>query len=102
MNYNNHKDFIEIEYDKKCKYCGKKNKIYKFGYCRICYNLILDDAYFLKPGVNFVSKSKKELVMEFLENPNVDKKELAQKYGISLRTVFYTINKFTIKKKIIK
>ena len=84
----------------KCVYCGKENMIYKLGYCRLCYNLMLKSKYILNPNAKFYSNSQKDLVFEFLNNPNIDKKVLADKYNISIRTVYYVIKKFTIKLKL--
>lgn len=94
MNYN---------FDEKekgiCEYCGKELFIYKQGYCKSCYKLMLKDEYLLNPNAKFTSTSQKDLVFDFLKNPRIDKKELAKKYGIAMRTVYYTINKYTIKIK---
>jgi len=102
MSYNEYEELDQIEEENKCKCCNKKIKIYKQGYCKSCYYLMLQDVYLLKPGAKFQTDKQYNLIKEFLMNPKTDKKELALKYGISLRTVFYTINKFTIKKKVIK
>lgn len=89
-------------YDKKkgiCEYCGKEAVIFKLGYCKSCYQLMLKDEYLLNPNVKFTNTSQKDLVFEFLENPLIDKKELAKKYNIAIRTVYYTIKRYTIKIK---
>lgn len=85
-----------------CEYCGKELVIFKEGFCKSCYKLMLKDVYYLNPCAKFINTSQKDLVFEFLKNPNVDKKELAKKYNIAIRTVYYTINRYTIKIKAIE
>lgn len=82
-----------------CEYCHKELFIFKLGYCKSCYNLMLKDTYILNPKYKFRNDSQKELVLEFLKNPSIDKHELAKKYNIAMRTVYYTIHRYTIKIK---
>lgn len=102
MSYNDNEELEQIEDNKKCKCCEKELKLFKDGYCKSCYYLMLQDVYLLKPGVDFTTEKQKNLIIDFLNDPKIDKKVLASKYGIALRTVFFTIQKYTIKKKVIK
>lgn len=79
-----------------CKYCGKENIIYKFGYCIQCYKLILKKKYILNPNSNFTNAKEKELIDYFLKHPETPKSKLAKKYKISISTVYYYIQKYTI------
>ena len=60
----------------RCVYCGKENKIYKLGYCKSCYDLMLTDKYILNPDNDFKDKNIKNMVEYFLKNPTVKKKTL--------------------------
>lgn len=94
MNYS-----VEEKQKGICEYCHKELFIFKLGYCKSCYNLMLKETYILNPKSKFRRDSQKELVFEFLKNPKVDKGDLAKKYNIAIRTVYYTIQKYTIKIK---
>lgn len=80
----------------RCVYCGKENKIYKLGYCKSCYDLMLTDKYILNPDVDFKDKNIKNMVEYFLKNPTVKKKTLAKKFNISIQKVYYYLKKHTI------
>lgn len=97
MRYNEKGNKIDI-----CEYCGKELVIFKGGFCKSCYKLMLKDEYLLNPNAKFTSTSQKDLVFEFLKNPSIDKKKLAKKYNIAIRTVYYTISRYTIKIKAIE
>lgn len=84
-----------------CEYCGKKMVIFRDGYCKSCYKLMLKDTYILNPEAKFSKDSQEELVFDFLNNPHQSKEELAKKYGIAKRTVFHTLKKYTIKIKVL-
>ena len=79
-----------------CKYCGKENIIYKFGYCVQCYKIMLKNKYILNPNSNFNNAKEKELIDYFLENPETSKKDLAKKFELPIRNVYYYIQKYTI------
>lgn len=79
-----------------CKYCGKENIIYKFGYCIQCYKLILKNKYILNPESSFENAKAKELITFFLKHPETQKSKLAKKYNIAISTVYYYIQKYTI------
>lgn len=83
-----------------CIYCGKKLNIYKDGYCRSCYSLMLKTKYILKPNTKFRVDSEKEMIDYFLKHPNIKKKELAKKFKVAISTVYYNIKKYTIKIKV--
>lgn len=79
-----------------CEYCMKPNKIYKLGYCKACYNLMLKTKYILNPKSKFSNDSEKDLIMYFLEHPQISKKKLAKKFNVAISTVYYNIKKHTI------
>ena len=83
-----------------CAYCGKKNLIYKLGYCKPCYTLILRDKYVLKPNSKFRVDSEEEMIMYFLNHPEISKKALAKKFKVAISTVYYNIKKYTEKIKV--
>lgn len=80
----------------RCVYCGKENKIYKLGYCKSCYDLMLTDKYILNPDNDFKDKNIKNMVEYFLKNPTIKKKTLAKKFNISIQKVYYYLKKHTI------
>lgn len=79
-----------------CKYCGKENIIYKLGYCVQCYKIMLKNKYILNPNSNFNNAKEKELIDYFLENPETPKKDLAKKFELPIRNIYYYIKKYTI------
>lgn len=79
-----------------CRYCNKPNNIYKLGYCKPCYNLMLKTKYILNPDVKFKSDGEKEMIMYFLDHPQISRKKLAKKYNVAISTVYYNIKKHTI------
>lgn len=74
-----------------CQLCGKERKIYKIGCCKSCYTYNVVKVYKLKDGTKFGVNSQKEMIEEFLENPNVPKSYLAEKYCITVRNIDYAI-----------
>ena len=78
----------------QCKLCGKEREIFKIGCCKSCYRYNIIEHYSLKPYAKFRIDSSEKLVKEFLENQNVDKNYLADKYCVSLRNVYYAIRQY--------
>ena len=79
----------------ECKLCGKLRVIYKLGCCKSCYTYHLIKKYKLKDDVNFHINSQKEMIEEFLANPTIKtKKELADKYCMTIRNIDYAINMY--------
>lgn len=78
----------------QCKLCGKERKIVKFGCCNSCYMYNVKKIYSLKEDAKFIVTSQQELIQEFLENQKISKKELAKKYCITERDVYYAIKRF--------
>lgn len=75
----------------KCQLCGKERLIYKIGVCQTCYRCNIVKRYTLKDGIRFGVKSKKEMILEFIENPNIPKDYLAKKYCVTIRNIDYAI-----------
>ncbi len=77
-----------------CKLCGKERKMFKFVCCQTCYVFGVEKRYTLKDNVKYRIDSQIEMIEEFLANQKMDKKLLAQKYGVSLVDVYYNIKKY--------
>lgn len=79
----------------RCKLCGKVKSIFKEGFCKECYSNKIEKLYLPKPNMPKIRvDSKDELIQEVIDNPRVDKKELAVKYGISIQRVYQILNRY--------
>ena len=78
----------------KCRLCGNDRKIIKLGCCNSCYTYNVKKVYSLKNDARFRIDTQQEMIMEFLANPRISKKELAEKYCITERDVYYALKRF--------
>lgn len=77
-----------------CKLCGKERNEYKFGCCKTCYLFNVKKVYKLKEDVRFHINSQERMIREFLENQNVSKQYLADKYCISIQAVYLALRQY--------
>lgn len=77
-----------------CKRCGKPKAIFKDGFCKDCYTTKIEKIYVLKPYTKFHANTQVALIEEIANNPHFDKKEITEKYCISLTRLYAILNKY--------
>lgn len=77
-----------------CKLCGKERNIYRFDCCKTCYLFNTKKVYKLKDNARFHVNSQERMIREFLDNQNLSKQYLAEKYCITIQAVYLALKKY--------
>lgn len=77
-----------------CKLCGKEKAIFKLGCCQSCYKYNVKKIYRMKDCAKFHINSQERMIREFLDNQNLSKEYLAEKYGISIQAVYLALRQY--------